>query len=97
MVITVSLKTMQCLLRMWYYLVIVSWSHIVFLAYTVVMNGKHLTADEAATELGVSRSRVYALITAGKLKAQKFGRDWVIARSDLRSVRHRKPGRPKGK
>jgi excisionase family DNA binding protein len=58
-----------------------------------VMKGL-ITSKEASEELGITVRRVLALIKAGKLPAQKLGRDWVIRRSDLDFVRVRKPGRP---
>jgi excisionase family DNA binding protein len=54
-----------------------------------------LTTTQAAKELGISRVRVVALIAAGRLKADKMGRDWMIRRKSLAVVRVRKPGRPK--
>jgi len=54
-----------------------------------------LTTGEAAESLGVTPQRVRALILAGRLNAQKLGRDWLIAPADLESVRHRPPGRPR--
>jgi excisionase family DNA binding protein len=51
----------------------------------------------AAQKLGVSQDRVRALIKAGRLPAEKLGRDYFIKPKDLALVRHRKPGRPKGK
>jgi len=54
-----------------------------------------LTPAQAAAELGVSRSRIYHLITAGRLRATKPGRDWQIRPAALDAVRERKPGRPK--
>ena len=56
----------------------------------------YLTVTEAGERLGVSRRRVQALITAGRLPAEKFGRDWVIRESDLAAVADRKTGAPKG-
>jgi excisionase family DNA binding protein len=58
-----------------------------------------LTTEEAAARLGVSRSRVLAMIRDGRLKAQKVGRDWVIDPSALETpeVVQRKPGRPRKK
>jgi len=53
-----------------------------------------LTTKEAARELRVSVRRIQALIGAGKLPAQKIGRDWIISKVDLDLVRVRKPGRP---
>jgi excisionase family DNA binding protein len=56
-----------------------------------------ITTEQAATELGVTRRRVQALIQSGRLKATKVGRVYVIRPKDLEAVRVRKPGRqPKG-
>lgn len=51
-----------------------------------------LTTKQVATELGISARRVLALIHAGRLKAVKVGRDWLINEHDLRPVRERRPG-----
>lgn len=56
-----------------------------------------LTSAQAAEELGVTADRVYALIRAGRLKAEKFGNVWMIREKDLDAVRDRKPGRPRKK
>ena len=56
-----------------------------------------LTTKEAAKELRLSVRRIQALISAGKLPAQKIGRDWIIRKADLDLVRVRKPGRPSKK
>ncbi len=56
---------------------------------------KLFTTSEAAAELGVSSTRVRAMIAAGRLKAAKFGRDWLISQRHLDAVRVRKPGRPR--
>jgi excisionase family DNA binding protein len=53
-----------------------------------------LTTAQAADQLGVTVRRVQALINAGRLPAQKVGRDWLIEEKDLRLVEDRKPGRP---
>jgi excisionase family DNA binding protein len=53
-----------------------------------------LTTPEVAERLGVSVRRVQALIKAGRLPSQQFGRDHVIKESDLKLVEDRKPGRP---
>jgi excisionase family DNA binding protein len=55
-----------------------------------------LTTAQAAQELHVSRSRVIHLIHAGRLPAQKIGRDWLILPADLELVRVRVNGRPAG-
>jgi excisionase family DNA binding protein len=49
---------------------------------------------EAARELGVSPRRVQHLIANERLPAQLIGGVYVINRTDLSLVRHRKPGRP---
>ena len=46
-----------------------------------------ITTTEAAALLGVTPQRVRALIKAGILQAEKFGRDWQI---DGESVESRK-------
>jgi excisionase family DNA binding protein len=53
-----------------------------------------LTTQQAAEKLGVTVSRVRQLVLAGRLPAEKFGRDLVIKESDLKFVEDRKPGRP---
>ena len=54
-----------------------------------------LTTSEVATRLGVTPNRVWALIKAGRLPSQQFGRDHLIKESDVALVADRKPGRPK--
>ena len=54
-----------------------------------------LTTKQAAVKLGITPRRVQALIEAGKLPAQKFGRDYMIKEKDLKLVEDRKVGRPK--
>ena len=54
-----------------------------------------MTTKEAAERLGVSTLRVQQLIWAGRLPAQKLGRDYVIEEADLKLVADRKPGRPR--
>ena len=53
-----------------------------------------MTTNDAAAQLGVSQRRVIALITDGRLPAQKIGRDYLIQERDLDLVVDRKPGRP---
>lgn len=60
------------------------------------MNKQNLiTTAEAAEILGVHQSRIYALIKAERLPAIRFGKSWIIEKSDLNLVKERKPGRPK--
>ena len=56
---------------------------------------KIITTVEAAKRLGVTPSRVRALIEAKRLKAFKYGREWLIDPKDLAAVRNRKVGRPR--
>ncbi len=54
-----------------------------------------LNTRQAAVRLGVTIRRVRALIEAGRLPSQQFGRDHLIKESDLKLVEDRKPGRPR--
>ncbi|MGH9944476.1 MAG: helix-turn-helix domain-containing protein [Pyrinomonadaceae bacterium] len=54
-----------------------------------------LTTPEVAARLGVTVTRVQQMITAGRLPAEKLGRDYFIKEEDLKLVADRKPGRPK--
>ena len=54
-----------------------------------------LTTKQAAERLKITPRRVQALIEAGRLPAQKFGRDYMIKEADLKLVEDRKVGRPK--
>jgi excisionase family DNA binding protein len=59
------------------------------------MSDDLLTTQQAATELGVTDSRVRQLIIAGKLPAQSFGRSHMIKRGDLKHVEIGNRGRPR--
>ena len=59
--------------------------------------GALLTTSQVAKELGVSPRRVQALIKAGRLRAERVGRDWLIRPRDVDAVRDRKGGWPKGR
>jgi excisionase family DNA binding protein len=61
------------------------------------MSKAYLTTAQAAARLGVSPSRVRQLIAAGRIKANKIGRDNMIRASSLKAVADRKPGWPKGR
>ena len=56
---------------------------------------KIITTVEAAKQLGVTPSRVRALIESKRLKAFKYGREWLIDPKDLAAVKNRKVGRPR--
>ncbi len=55
-----------------------------------------MRTDEAAAELGVSKTVVFRQIKAGRLPAKKFGRDYRILREDFERFRQlkRERGRP---
>ena len=63
----------------------------------VVVTAPYLSSIQVANSLGISRQRVLALIQAGRLPAQKVGRDWLISPRDLERVRVRRPGRPRSR
>lgn len=56
-----------------------------------------MRTEEAASELGVSKTVVWRQIHLGRLPAEKFGRDWRIRREDFEAFRRmdRRRGRPK--
>jgi excisionase family DNA binding protein len=56
-----------------------------------------MRTDEAAAELGVSKTVVWRQIHLGRLPAEKFGRDWRINREDFERFRAmpRRRGRPR--
>lgn len=54
---------------------------------------KLLTTPEVAKKLGVTVSRVQALITEHRLPAQKLGRDFMVREEDLILVSARQAGR----
>lgn len=67
-------------------------------AYNIIMHMSKafLTTAEAARRLGVSSGRVRQFITAGRLAACKFGRDWAISELAIAEfARHeRRAGNP---
>ena len=56
-----------------------------------------LTTKQAAAQLGITPRRVRALITIGRLKAKKIGRDWLIDSRQLDAFTPLPPGRPTSK
>ncbi len=46
----------------------------------------YVTAAEAAELLGFSKDHVRKLINQGKIKAEKFGRNWIIAKKNLEHI-----------
>ena len=55
-----------------------------------------LTLQQAAERLGISSVRVHQLVTAGRIKAKQFGRQWAIEEVDLEAFARtdRPAGRP---
>ena len=54
-----------------------------------------LTTAQVAEKLGLHRTRINAMIRAGRLPAEKIGRDYFIKEEDLKLIENRKPGRPR--
>lgn len=52
-----------------------------------------LTTAQAATALGVNASRVRQLILAGRIRAEKRGRDWLVESDSLAEYERMKSGR----
>jgi excisionase family DNA binding protein len=50
------------------------------------MSKSLLTTQQAAAELGVNDSRVRQLIRAGKLKAQQFGRAYLLEPAEVKKL-----------
>lgn len=55
---------------------------------------KTLTVPEVAAELGIDAQTVRAQIRAGKLDAQKHGRDWLVEQRAVDRYRAEHLGRP---
>ncbi len=60
-----------------------------------MLNGL-LSTKEVSEKLGVSVGRVRQMVADGQLPATKIGRDNFIKETDLKLVKDRKVGRPKG-
>ncbi len=56
-----------------------------------------LTTAQAGTALGIGPSRVQQLVRAGRIKARRIGRMYLIRRADLAPVMSRPAGRPRTK
>lgn len=50
------------------------------------MSMRLLTTQQAAAELGVNDSRVRQLIRAGELKAQQFGRAYLLEATEVKKL-----------
>ena len=61
----------------------------------ILWSMKIIDTTEAARRLNVTPTRVRAMINSGRLKAFKFGREWLIDPKDLDAVKDRKVGRPR--
>jgi len=53
-----------------------------------------ITTAEAATRLGLTVRAVQKMIEAGRLSAQKVGRDYLIAPDALKNITKQAAGRP---
>ena len=71
------------------------WRHAIISQNAILWAMKIITTAEAARRLGVTTNRVRAMIRAKRLKAFKFGREWLIDPKDLEAVKDRKVGRPR--
>jgi excisionase family DNA binding protein len=56
-----------------------------------------ITTTQAAERLGISPQRVFQLIQDGRMPAQKVGHIYVIDAAMLKTVKRKKPGRPRTK
>ncbi|KXK12885.1 MAG: Helix-turn-helix domain protein [Armatimonadetes bacterium OLB18] len=58
---------------------------------------KFMTTENAAKYLGVTPQRVRQLVAREEIKAEKYGRDYLLDSESVRSYgkSRRKPGRPK--
>jgi len=59
---------------------------IYFSCYKPDMSKSLLTTEQAAAELGVNDSRVRQLIRAGELKAQQFGRAYLLEPTEVKRL-----------
>lgn len=55
------------------------------------------TIPEAAKYFGVSRQRIWTMVTQGRIKAQRAGQTWLMTERDMLKVEWKRAGRPKGK
>ena len=58
------------------------------------MSSDHVSVNEAAEIMGVTRQRILQYINDGRLPAQKFADVYMIRRQDLDAVELKSPGRP---
>lgn len=58
------------------------------------MGIEFLTTAQAAERLGVSVPRILQRIARGELRAERFGRAWMIRPEDLAAVKKKAGGRP---
>ena len=71
------------------------WRHAIISQNAILWAMKIITTAEAARRLDVTPNRVRAMIRAKRLKAFKFGGEWLIDPKDLDAVKDRKVGRPR--
>ena len=56
---------------------------------------EYITTEKAAEILGVSRSRILALINEGRIHAEKVGRDWIIDPEEIDNFERKPQGNSK--
>lgn len=54
------------------------------------------TIPETAKYFGVSRQRIWLLVTQGRIKARRVGQSWLIAERDMLKLEWKRAGRPRG-
>lgn len=50
----------------------------------------YITSAEAAKRLNFSEDHIRKLISQGKLKAEKLGRNWIIDITDLKQIKRQR-------
>jgi excisionase family DNA binding protein len=56
---------------------------------------EYITSFEAAAIIGVSPAYIRELICQGKIKAEKFGHNWIIRKSAISHVKRQRHSRKK--
>lgn len=54
-----------------------------------------LSSADAAELLGLSKERIIELINQGRIKAEKFGRSWIIEKKQLKGIKRQRFPRDK--
>jgi excisionase family DNA binding protein len=51
-----------------------------------MIKDKYLSCNEAATLLGFTADHIRRMISKGRIKAEKVGRDWMIKATALKGI-----------